>query len=242
MRLASLFRWTRRLLLLAVLLACGWLTYVLVKARPQDLPWTRLRLDQPIGLFTGRKLAALTHERAACLALLRQSGLRFETVTPRGGRCPVGDAVRLTPGQALLNLQPARVAPSCPIVAGLALWQWEVVAPAAQRIFGASLARIEHYGSYACRRLYNRNSGDWSEHASADAIDISAFVLTDGRRITVAADWSTPGKASAFLHEVRDGACGLFSTVLSPDYNAAHHDHLHLDQAERGEWSWRACR
>ncbi len=44
------------------------------------------------------------------------------------------------------------------------------------------------------------------------------------------------------LREVRDGACDLFATVLSPDYNAAHRDHLHLDQAERGEMGWRACR
>ena len=34
----------------------------------------------------------------------------------------------------------------------------------------------------------------------------------------------------------------LFATVLSPDYNAAHRDHLHLDQAARGAWGWRACR
>jgi hypothetical protein len=40
---------------------------------------------------------------------------------------------------------------------------------------------------------------------------------------------------------VRDGACRLFATVLSPDYNAAHRDHLHLDEAKRGAM-WRACR
>jgi hypothetical protein len=41
---------------------------------------------------------------------------------------------------------------------------------------------------------------------------------------------------------VRDGACRLFATTLSPDYNAAHADHLHLDQANRGAGGWRACR
>ena len=45
-----------------------------------------------------------------------------------------------------------------------------------------------------------------------------------------------------FLRRVRDGACGLFATVLSPDYNAAHRDHLHLDQADRGMGGWRSCR
>ena len=55
-------------------------------------------------------------------------------------------------------------------------------------------------------------------------------------------DWSDDGNKGAFLREVRDGSCQLFSTVLSPDYNAAHRDHFHLDQAERGAVGGRACR
>ena len=55
-------------------------------------------------------------------------------------------------------------------------------------------------------------------------------------------DWSGDTPESRFLHEVRDGACDLFATTLSPDYNAAHRDHLHLDQAARGAMGWRACR
>ena len=54
--------------------------------------------------------------------------------------------------------------------------------------------------------------------------------------------WQGGGPKTAFLREVRDGACPLFSTVLSPDYNQAHRDHLHLDQAERGSSGWRMCR
>ena len=63
---------------------------------------------------------------------------------------------------------------------------------------------------------------------------MAGFVLEDGRRVTVAADWNGEGKDAAFLHRARDEACGIFGTVLSPDYNAAHADHLHLDQAARG--------
>jgi hypothetical protein len=58
----------------------------------------------------------------------------------------------------------------------------------------------------------------------------------------VVADWRGEGPEARFLREVRDGACGLFATVLSPDYNAAHRDHLHFDQAERGAFGWRGCR
>ncbi|WP_163981017.1 extensin family protein, partial [Raoultella ornithinolytica] len=64
----------------------------------------------------------------------------------------------------------------------------------------------------------------------------------DGTRIGVLEDWEAGGEKAAFLREVRTGACRLFSTVLSPDYNAAHRDHLHLDEAKQGELGWRACR
>jgi len=37
-----------------------------------------------------------------------------------------------------------------------------------------------------------------------------------------------------FLRKVRDGACQVFLTTLSPDYNAQHHDHFHLDM---GGWA-----
>jgi len=55
-------------------------------------------------------------------------------------------------------------------------------------------------------------------------------------------DWTGAGVEAAFLRDVRDGACDLFSTVLSPDYNTAYRDHFHLDQAERGATGWRGCR
>ncbi|HVJ02806.1 MAG TPA: extensin family protein, partial [Sphingomonas sp.] len=141
-----------------------------------------------------------------------------------------------------IDFSPARLGVSCPVAAALAMWEWNVVQPAAQRHFGQPVATIEHLGSYSCRRMYGRSVGDWSEHATADALDVAGFRLADGKRIRVLADWEEGGAKAAFLHEVRDGACRLFSTVLSPDYNAAHRDHLHLDQAERGEMGWRACR
>lgn len=75
----------------------------------------------------------------------------------------------------------------------------------------------------------------------ADAIDVSGFRLADGTRIAVARDWRDDHRG-AFLRDIRDGACKLFATILSPDYNAAHADHLHLDQANRRRFGWRACR
>jgi hypothetical protein len=243
MRLDLLCHWFRRIVWIDLWLGLFWLVFVLLKPGPQDMPWTALRLNAPIGAFTGRKLVALRHEPAKCRALLRDTGIAFEPVPPHGsGRCRIADAIHVAAGQQMLSLSPASVAPSCPVMSGLLVWQWQVVQPAAQRIFGASVKRIEHYGSYSCRRMYGRQSKPWSEHATADAIDVSGFVLTDGTTVSVARDWSADDRKGHFLHVIRDGACGLFSTVLSPDYNAAHRNHFHLDQAARGEWGGRACR
>ncbi|WHO40360.1 extensin family protein [Sphingobium sp. AP49] len=234
----------RALVIFAVILGLLWTGYALLRQRPQDLPWTKLDLAQPVGLFTGRKLAALTGDRAQCLALLEQAGVAYTPMQRGGGegQCGYADAVRLKGERGAIGLSPAGVAPSCPVAAALRVWEWQVVQPAAQRLFGQPVRSITHFGSYSCRRMYGRSQGDFSEHATADAIDISGFTLADGRRISVIGDWKGQGKDAAFLHAVRDGACGLFSTVLSPDYNAAHRDHFHLDQAERGATGWRACR
>lgn len=216
-----------------------------LRGRPQDLPWTRLDLGEPIGAFTGRKLAGLTGDYARCRALLKAAGVRYTMVPPvRGeGQCGYSDGVRFGEGGSQqIEFSPSGFGMSCPVAAGLAMWEWNVLQPAAQRLFGAHVSRIEHLGGYSCRRIYGRSSGDWSEHATADAVDIAAFRLSDGTRISVLDDWGKGGNKAAFLREIRTGGCKLFSTVLSPDYNKAHRDHLHLDQAERGEMGWRTCR
>ena len=115
-------------------------------------------------------------------------------------------------------------------------------AGAALALVGTGIAAIDHAGSYSCRRLYGRSEGSHSEHATADAIAIPGFKLADGRRVSVLRDWRGDTSEARFLRDVRDGSCRLFSTVLSPDYNAAHADHLHLDQAERGSFGWRGCK
>nr|WP_051083507.1 extensin family protein [Sphingomonas sp. Mn802worker] len=217
-----------------------------MRGRPQDLPWTPLDLSQPIGAFTGRKLAALGDDFGTCRALLDRSGVRYTALPPRddGARCGYRDAVRLrSGGPRTIGYSPASLGVACPVAAALVKWEWDVVQPAAERHFGTHVADIEHFGSYSCRRIYGRDAGSWSEHATADAVDIAGFRLADGRRVTVVRDWfGDAAQDAAFLHDVRDGACRLFATVLSPDYNAAHRDHLHLDQANRGATGWRACR
>lgn len=239
----GVYRCVRGLIWLLIIGAAVLTAYALMRGRPQDLPWAPLDLAQPPGLFTGRKLAALTQHPEECRSLLDRAGIEYTALGPQGsGQCQHNDSERLKVIADAATLSPSSVAPSCPVVAALKLWEWHIVQPTAQRLFHGQVKRIEHFGSFSCRRMYGRSRGDFSEHATADAIDISGFVLADGRRIRVKHDWKGEGKSAQFLHDVRDGACHLFSTVLSPDYNAAHADHLHLDQAERGAMGWRACR
>jgi hypothetical protein len=234
---------TAAIVLAALALTLLLLLYATVRGRPEDLPWTDLDLNQPLGLFTGRKLAALTDDFAGCRKVLDKAGVRYTALAPlseQGGQCGYRDAVRFrTGGPRRIGLAPSDLGMSCPVAAALTVWEWEVVQPAAQRHFGQKVAEIEHFGSYNCRRMYNREGASWSEHSTADAVDIAAFRLADGTRITLVGDWEAKGSKARFLRDVRDGACGAFSTVLSPDYNAAHRDHFHLDQAKR---MWRVCR
>lgn len=245
MSLRLLHRTLRAAVWVVVLAAVALGLLAFGRARPGDVPWVPLDLADPPGMLTGRKITALRDEAPRCRALLERAGVAFTALPPRNGdQCGYDDAVRLNAGGALsTGWSPDRPGVSCPVAAGLALLEWHVVQPAAREHLGTGVAAIEHFGSYSCRRLYGRDEGAWSEHATANALDIAGFRLADGRRVTVVGDWrgGTAGE-QAFLRAVRDGACRLFATVLSPDYNAAHHDHFHIDQAARGAMGGRACR
>lgn len=219
------------LFVLAALALWAW-----ARGHPGDVPWTPLDLSQPPGAFTAGKIAALRDTPGECGRQLERAGVRFTALPPRrGDQCGYEDGVRLTRGGAFdLRFSPAGLGTSCPVAAGLALWDWHGLQVVARDTFGSPVATIEHFGSYSCRRLYGRETGAWSEHATANALDIAGFVLADGRRIGVARDWNGGGDSARFLRAARDAACDSFTTVLSPDYNAAHRDHLHIDMARRG--------
>jgi hypothetical protein len=238
-------RWARRVVILALVLVGGLFLWGYGRNNPEDVPWTGLDLTRPVGTFTRPKLAALVGHGPRCRALLHRAGAAVVRLPDRkdGPECGYDDAVRFAPGGAVtIAYRPHDVGTSCPVAAALALWEWNVVQPAALRRLGSRVAEVETFGSYNCRRMSGRATGDWSEHARANALDVAVFRLEDGRHVTVAGDWRDKGAKGRFLHEVRDGACRVFVTTLSPDYNAAHRDHLHLDEAARGAWGWRACR
>lgn len=203
-------------------------------------PWAPLRIDAPPNLLTGIKLARTSADRDACREALTQAGMRMVALPDRqtGPGCGFDNAFRIERTSVAVG-EPFSL--SCRAALSLALWERHVLQQAAEAHLGSSVARIEQLGSYACRNIYGADDRRRSRHATADALDIAGFVLEDGRRVRVLADWTTlPGQAAmpiegpsdeaAFLRAVRDGACPWFDAVLGPDYNAAHADHFHFDR------------
>ena len=208
-----------------------------LRDHPQHNPWAPLDLRDPPGWATQSKIAALRNDPAECRAVLERSGVAFAVLDPVGeGECRREDRAVLSD----FPLAPRPPPTTCAIAAGLELWLSQKVQPAAAELLGSRVARIEHLGAYSCRRISGGDGGRWSEHATGNAIDIAAFVMEDGRRINVLGDWEGDEVEARFLHRIRDGACDMFGTVLSPDYNDAHRDHLHFDQAARSFGSF--CR
>jgi len=176
-----------------------------------------------------------------CISQLAQAQVRFTPVPDQtfGAGCSQLGSVRLsTIGMteagrgrnelAISNIGPVR----CELAQRFAGWAQYGIARAAEQMLGSPLVRIETMGSYSCRTI--AGSPKLSQHAHANAIDIAGFVLADGRRITVKDGWNGSNQERAFLRTIHSSACKRFGTVLGPEYNAAHRDHLHVDMSGQG--------
>lgn len=225
-------------MLLASLAACGGGSKHRPLPRPPVArPLPAPDLNAPSTATIQQQLAALRATPALCQSLLRQTkGLTVEPLKDwqDAPQCVVTNTSRMLEALVL----PDRKLPlTCPMIAGYHLWVRESVVPAARKHFGQSVQKIETFGSYACRNRNGQSAAPVSEHASANALDVAGFVLGDGRRIRVKADWSSSNAAvRAFLRDVHRDACRYFSIVLGPKADAYHKDHFHLDMGR-----WRKC-
>lgn len=216
--LRFLVRLTAPLTMVSLLAACG-------------IPPSQ-RSSRPEAGAAGRSAAGITRSEAQCLAQLDASGDRFTPLPDRyyGGGCSTVGTVKLdavagdTRSFTLTNLGPV----ACPLAQTFTAWARYGVDRAARQILGSPLARIETMGSYSCRTI--AGSTRLSAHARAQAIDIAAFDLADGRRISVKDGWyNGNAKEREFLRVVHASACKRFGTVLGPEYNPAHQNHFHLE-------------
>lgn len=181
---------------------------------------------------------AVSREARQCISDLSQAGATYTPLPDRyiGAGCTNLNTVQLTAlagdnGMlAISNLGPA----TCDVSRAFAGWVRFGVDRAARQILGSPIRSVETFGSFSCRNV--AGSSRRSAHATADAIDVSAFVLQDGRRIVLKERWNGgTAQEREFLRTVQASACRRFATVLGPEYNAAHEDHFHLEGVASGK-------
>lgn len=191
-------------------------------------------LDRKPNFLTPWQMKLIDADAQNCAIALSRTGLSATLQPTRGAGtdCEVAAAVTLS----RLSLAKVKAEETrCALAARLYVWERNVLQPEARRIFGEPVSEILHFGSFSCRTM--RNRGSMSEHATANAFDISGFRLASGKIVSVKKDWPGSGKEALFLRRARDGLCETFNLTLSPDYNADHADHFHVDMG----W-WRSCR
>jgi hypothetical protein len=194
-------------------------------------PLPALDLGQANPWFVDWRLSALKHDRQLCRRVLVEPHIDAAPIpdNPLKQGCGWTNSVRISSaGGVRAGFDQA----TCQAAAALALWLKHDVQPVAREMFGQHVVSIQTLGSYACRNIVGNPL--WkdirSEHAVANALDVSAFTLAGGRRIAVAEHWRGTGAEGQFLRAVHGRACRYFHVVLGPDYNAAHHNHFHLDR------------
>ncbi|GAB4238891.1 MAG: hypothetical protein Kow0032_25750 [Methyloligellaceae bacterium] len=201
--------------------------------------------------------------RTACEARLKGRVIAFEPLPPlQEGACGAPYPLRvLSVGRApAVSLAPPAIM-SCTMAASLHDWIAGYVQKAAAGKLGAPIVLIRNAASNVCRNRNDTAQGRISEHGRANALDIAAFVTADGTVISVLEDWgkavlpeqerpvagltgkpqgegpAVPGTPASprrlFLQAAHSSACLVFGTVLGPDADTQHRDHLHLDAAPR---------
>ena len=149
-----------------------------------------------------------------CLRTLEQMNIKFKHLgNVEEKSCLIKNAVRIDK-LPRTNLS-SGITLNCKTAIDFANWAKEIEA-----------RNIVHMGSYNCRKMRNLNI--MSEHSFGTAIDIAAI---DGA--SVKRDWSKNDSNGKAIKKAASTACKYFSNVITPNDNALHHDHLHLDNGYR---------
>lgn len=197
----------------------------------QHLAWRSIDIEASTGFATNAQMLRLSLSSSETCMKMADNALTFSSAKtdPKDGRDVCGWTVArdvLGSGNGLLSHQTEM---QCPLAIGTYIWIREIDGLARKHL-GSPLKTVHHFGTYSCRRQKGNGSGRWSEHAFANAWDVSGFELEDGTRISVLDHWSKGSrKQRKFLRGVREEACKIFRVTLSPDYNAAHKNHFHVD-------------
>lgn len=226
---------TRRLfskLMLTLLLAVGTVGGFWFGLIPQRYsPFSPISLEGQPGFFLDAKLSSLRFDPGLCQSVLKEPHIDAVAVPnqPFKNGCGWENAVKFTTaGGASIAASPL----TCEMAAAVTLWVEHEAQPLAKEMFGVGIKALGDFGTFDCRNIVGNPfwKGVRSQHASANAIDISGFTLEDGKQISILRDWSGKGKEAAFLREAHRRACKYFRVTLGPEFNPAHKDHFHFDR------------
>lgn len=108
------------------------------------------------------------------------------------------------------------------------------IADTIEDVVGEGVTVLRHLGTYNCRVIAGTNT--LSRHGYGDAIDISGFDFANGDTWTLVDDWehdttSFDTDAGEWLYDTshRWNDAQLWNIILTPNYNAAHDNHFHVD-------------
>ncbi|MBX9648746.1 MAG: extensin family protein, partial [Xanthobacteraceae bacterium] len=154
------------------------------------------------------------------------------------GGCGGEDLVRLEaivlPDNKRVSVKPAAIL-RCAMASELADWIRTDIAPLAAGL-GSTISDLDNFDSFECRGRNRIVGARLSEHGRANALDVRALKLANGRSISLT-DRTVPRELrETVLHSV----CARFSTVLGPSSDWYHEDHIHLDLMERRN-NYRIC-
>ena len=198
----------------------------------QHLPWRSLDMRAPTGFATDLQLLRVSLSPSSTCTKLIESVSDYQTRLagphrPKSTPCGWDIARDIDQSEAAI-LRPKDVTMQCPLAVGTYVWMREMD-KAASKHLGSGIKKVQHAGSYSCRKQVGNSSGQWSEHSYANAFDVMGFELDDGRVVSVLKDWNGDTDRKRFLRAARKQACKIFRVTLSPDFNAAHADHFHVD-------------
>jgi hypothetical protein len=159
--------------------------------------------DQPTIPWTEAEIDAAT---AKCKELLTGDPLDYELLPPiKEGVCgtPAPVLLRAVGQDPKVKIEPPATL-SCPMADTLGEWLRNTVQPEAMKLFGSYVVKIQNASSYVCRNRYNGTNTLLSEHALANAFDVSQFVLANGTRITVLEHWPRVATTSPVAQQSGD--------------------------------------
>jgi len=141
--------------------------------------------DQPTVAWSDDEIAAA---KLDCAKLLSGVTLDYQPLPPlREGICgaPAPILVKSIAGVAI---EPSATM-TCALASGVATWISKTVQPQAKTMLGTQVVKLHNATSYACRNRYGGETTPLSEHALANALDVSEFVFASGETVTVLASW-----------------------------------------------------